>query len=281
MAYEATVFQVMIASPADVQAERGVVREVVYEWNDLHAAAEGLVLLPVGWETHSTPSLAGRAQEIINDTVLAPCDILVGIFWTRLGTPTGDFQSGTAEEIQRHVSSGKPALVYFSTAPIAPDSIDPSQYYALKEFKAWCVQNGLIETFDNKEDFSAKFRRHIQATIRLRREAIAQQAGGQSQQARPELVNGLHLTREAQDLLITASNSSNGLVTHLRHLSGTEIGAGQTSFTRDSSRRNVALWEGAISELLDAKFLVERGNKGEIFEVTHAGYKFAETIQRP
>jgi hypothetical protein len=33
MSYDATVFNVVIASPSDVQFERNVAREVVHEWN--------------------------------------------------------------------------------------------------------------------------------------------------------------------------------------------------------------------------------------------------------
>jgi hypothetical protein len=134
MAYKATVLSVMIASPGDVTEERNLIRDIIHEWNDINSKATECVLLPVGWETHSAPDLGRRAQEIINKSV-EHCDLLVGVFWTRLGTPTGDFESGTVEEIKRHISEGKPAMVYFSTAPVAPQSLDPNQYAALGEFR--------------------------------------------------------------------------------------------------------------------------------------------------
>ena len=37
MSYPATVFSVMIASPGDVGAERAIAREVIAEWNAVHA----------------------------------------------------------------------------------------------------------------------------------------------------------------------------------------------------------------------------------------------------
>jgi hypothetical protein len=138
MAYQATVIPVMLASPGDVINEREIARQVIHDWNYVHSSSAKIVLMPVGWDTHSSPELSGRPQELINNRVLKHCDLLVGIFWTRLGTPTGGFSSGTAEEIQRHVEAGRPAMVYFSDAPIAPSLIKKDQHSALEDFRTWC-----------------------------------------------------------------------------------------------------------------------------------------------
>jgi hypothetical protein len=37
MSYNATIFKVMIASPGDVSMERGIVRDVLAEWNAIHS----------------------------------------------------------------------------------------------------------------------------------------------------------------------------------------------------------------------------------------------------
>src|SRR5580658_3645242 len=108
MPYDARVVKVMIASPGDVSAERQLARDVFYEWNSIHSEDRGLVLLPIGWETHSTPEMGDRPQAIINRQVLADCDLLVAMFWTRIGSPTGTSVSGTVEEIEEHRRLGKP-----------------------------------------------------------------------------------------------------------------------------------------------------------------------------
>jgi hypothetical protein len=114
MPYTATVLPVMIASPGDVREYRTVARDVISEWNHIHSETHKTVMLPVGWDTHSSPELGASPQDLINDRVLEDCDLLIGIFWTRLGSPTTRAPSGTVEEIQRHVRAGKPAMVYFS-----------------------------------------------------------------------------------------------------------------------------------------------------------------------
>jgi nucleoside 2-deoxyribosyltransferase len=163
--YPATVLKVMIASPGDVTAERDVVREVIHEWNAVHSEDKGIVLLPVGWESHSSPEMGARPQEIINRQLLRQCDMLVAAFWTRVGTPTGKADSGTAEEIMEFISAGKPALLYFSSQPIRPDSVDPSQYNALKAFKAQKLAEGLVVDYDSIDEFRTKLRRHMAQTI--------------------------------------------------------------------------------------------------------------------
>lgn len=165
MPYNAQVLEVMIASPSDVTAERGVVRSVLAEWNDLSAKHTGIVLLPVGWETHAVPQMGGHAQEIINRDVLAPCDLLVAVFWTKLSSPTGAAPSGTVEEINEHVASGKMAMLYFSEAPVHPDSIDGEQYRALRTFRKECEAKGLIETFDSLADLRDKFSRQLARVV--------------------------------------------------------------------------------------------------------------------
>lgn len=146
MAYAATAIPVMIASPGDVLDEREAARDVMHTWNYINSIRERVVLIPVGWETHSSPELGERPQQLINDRVLKECDLLVGIFWTRLGTPTGASASGTVEEIERHIAEGNPAMVYFSSRPVAPQMLDPDQYSALMEFRNKCRSMGPVRT---------------------------------------------------------------------------------------------------------------------------------------
>jgi hypothetical protein len=124
MPYTATVFNVMIASPGDVAVERQLAREVVHNWNAIHGESRKMVLMPTGWETHSHPSMEDRAQGVLNKQILVQADLLVAIFWARLGTPTGEAVSGSVEEIERHVKAGKPAMIYFSSAPIRMNQLD-------------------------------------------------------------------------------------------------------------------------------------------------------------
>jgi hypothetical protein len=126
VAYKATALNVMVASPSDVPQERVIVRDVIAEWNVVHAEDRKTVLMPLGWETHATSEMGDRPQAIINGQLLKEADLLVAIFWTRIGSPTGAAKSGTVEEIEEHIGAGKPAMIYFSSALFVPTALTRS-----------------------------------------------------------------------------------------------------------------------------------------------------------
>jgi hypothetical protein len=113
MSYPATVFNVTIASPSDVTEERRIAREAIYNWNAINSESDRLILRPLGWESDTTPEMGEQPQGIINRQMLSRSDLLVAIFWTRVGTPTGKFVSGTVEEIEEHQRAGKMSCCIF------------------------------------------------------------------------------------------------------------------------------------------------------------------------
>jgi len=166
MSFKASTYLVLIASPSDLQEERQAATDVVYEWNALHATAESVVLLPVKWETHALPQSGARPQEAINCQLVNECDILVGMFWTRIGTSTGVAESGTAEEIDRFVAAGKPALLYFSSRPIAPNKIDLRQYEKLRNFKDATYEKALTGSFSGLDELRQTLIRDLMRQVR-------------------------------------------------------------------------------------------------------------------
>src|SRR6266446_5603639 len=100
MPYDSRVYRVLIASPSDVIEEREIAIRVIQDWNNLNSHTRRLVILPLRWETHAAPEYNIRPQEAINRQIVDDCDLLIGVFWTKLGTPTGDADSGTLEEIE-------------------------------------------------------------------------------------------------------------------------------------------------------------------------------------
>jgi hypothetical protein len=153
MPYLAKTYNVFIASPGDVAEERAILREVIMNWNYLHSMSKRIILLPVGWETHSMPIQGDRPQGLINDYILKDCDILVGVIWSRIGSPTGKSISGTVEEIDEFIDSGKPTLLYKSNRPISPDSLDPRQYAEVDKFVKEKMTAGLLQFYNTTDEF--------------------------------------------------------------------------------------------------------------------------------
>jgi hypothetical protein len=157
MPLKSETYRILIASPSDLIDERQAATEAVGEWNAQHAVAESVVLLPVRWETHVMPQTGVRPQE---------ANILLGMFWTKIGTNTGVAESGTVEEIDRFVAAGKPALLYFSSRPIDPNKIDLKQYKKLRTFKEATYKKALTGSFSTVDGLRQTLLRDLLRQVR-------------------------------------------------------------------------------------------------------------------
>jgi hypothetical protein len=266
MPFRANVFKVMIASPGDVDRERTIVTKTLHEWNDVNAPTRQLVLLPVKWETHSTPEYGAHPQTIINRQLLKDADILVAIFGTRIGTATEEHVSGTVEEIEKHVASNKTAKVYFSDRPVPPSSVDRDQYSLLQEFKKECQDSSLYAAYDSLEQFDKDFKRHLELElnhVKYRWLHLPESDG----QANYEPVSA-----DALRLLRTAS-SDDGLVVY--QLSGDGLRAGDQEFL-DGTPRSAAKWKAIVGDLL-GRGALEIAEDG-VYRVTASGYAIVDQV---
>lgn len=274
MPYDAKVIEVMIASPGDVSAERDIVRDVIAEWNAVHARDKQVVLLPIGWDTHASPELDGRPQQMINDRVLAHADVVVGIFWTRLGTPTGKASSGTVEEVQEHHQTGKPVMLYFSDAPVSPGSVDPNQYAAVKEFRSWAQAKGLVASYAGVAAFKDDFRRHLQqmlqnnAYIRGHTEIDLVQLFEEGLRDAPVALS------EHGDTLLRAAAGGDGIVIISRSLDSQSVQTSGFAYGRGETKRDLARWMAAVENLEQQGLIREEST--DFYEVTDAGYNYVE-----
>jgi len=276
MSYTATVFKVMIASPSDVATERNIIRDVLAEWNVVNADNRKIVLLPAGWDTHASPTMGERPQAIINKQVLKTCDLLVGVFWTRIGTPTGEYESGTVEEIEEHIKTGKPTMLYFSDGPVHPDSVDHEQYAALKKFRDVCKGRGIFETYTDVNDFKSKFNRHIQ--LKLNQDEYFTNITPPpelSEIIRSTVPDIPQLTKEAQTLLKEASQDSGG---YIYNLGRGMLQTNEKNFGSDETPRLEAIWKGALLELEHQDLIEATSYERELFKVTREGYAIADLI---
>jgi hypothetical protein len=166
MAFDAKVYKILIASPGDVDEERQAIPDVISRWNNSNAESGRIVLLPVKWETHSAPLMGDRAQAVLNTQMLQTCDMAIGVFWTRLGSPTGASESGTAEEIEWFLKNNRPVMVYFSSRSIDPAKLDIDQYKALKDFEKRMQKIGLTGAYSSTADLCEKLLNQLSINVR-------------------------------------------------------------------------------------------------------------------
>lgn len=143
MGFQSEVLNVFIASPSDTSVQRDEIEMAIYNWNKEHAEDLKTILLPKRWETDIAPGYHPKnPQQIINEKLLKKSDLLIGVFWTKLGTPTSDFASGTLEEVSTFHSLGKDVMVYFVNENVSL-ATDFEEVKKVNEFKKQFRNNNL------------------------------------------------------------------------------------------------------------------------------------------
>ena len=212
--------------------------------------------------------MGGAPQSIIDKRIVKDADLLVGMFWTRLGTPTASYASGAVEEIEEHLKAGKPAMLYFSSAPAPLDSVDPAQYQALKAFKDSCRARGLFD------DFRRKVSKDLQLVMNS--DPLAS-VGGATQSTTS--VMQAPLSPDALALLSAANADGSGTILFERFGGGAEISSNDKVLNEDSTPRTLARWEGAIEELEKGGLLRATSAAREVFELTRDGFAAADAAK--
>jgi hypothetical protein len=171
-----------VASPSDTQEERERLEAVVDELNRGVAAERDLILELLRWETHVRPGIGEDSQAVINAQIPPP-DIVVAIFWKRLGTATPRGGSGTAEEILAVLDAWATGenvelLTYFNQQRYLPTADDLDQLGRLLAFREDLQNRGvLVSTYAGPSDFEAKVREHLSAAVRAWKPLAANVAG--------------------------------------------------------------------------------------------------------
>jgi len=279
MSYQATVYNVMISAPGDVDVECQEVREVIHAWNAAHAEHENKVLLPLDWKRNTVPDASMPAQKSINKQIVEKTDLLVAIFKHRLGTPTDKAPSGSVEEIQEVISAGKPVLLYFSTEAI-PQGKEGEQWNALKAFRASCERETYFHTFENAPAFKDMFKDHLaqKAHDFLENSFIRSESDAVLEIPLAAVYQPIKLSPLASEILKSAA-LDDGRIMQPGELGCFRIHAGQKNFGTDySDARKVAQLKNALAELENGGLINALGFKREIFELTTSGFEVADSL---
>lgn len=177
--------KVFISSPGDVSEERKVILEVLDLFPSRPAFRDRVAIRPIAWDKagSDTPMLAKLTpQEAINNGLPRPsdCDIVIVIFWSRMGTPFTDvdgekYMSGTHWELLDALkSSSTQTVIYQCTRDVtfAVTEEDRRQQYlqVIDFFKSNTFYEGNeikrgINRYNTIEDFRRKFETHFEALI--------------------------------------------------------------------------------------------------------------------
>lgn len=166
---QAQILRIVVASPNDVMDERNILEEVAAELNRGIAKDRSLHIEISRWETDAFPGFHVDGPQGIIDFALniEDCDLLIGIFWKRFGTPTKDAKSGTEHEFRKAYEAwkrnGHPQIMFYFN----------EQNYSLKtkeqweqlgqviDFKTAFPEEGLFRSYTDKFEFEKLVRLNL------------------------------------------------------------------------------------------------------------------------
>jgi hypothetical protein len=158
-------FHVFLASPGDVGPERDAAARVLEGFSD---PTQGRTVVCRRWEDLVPPgakAVDGDFQQLVfRHMTVEECDIFLGIFWGRIGTPTLRAEGGSVEETEQALrlwkEEGRPRIMlYFCNRPIPEGQADPHQVAGVKSFLARVKEVAIPREFT--DDFEAKLRNDL------------------------------------------------------------------------------------------------------------------------
>ena len=164
MPKQSTIIKVFIASPDDLKFERDHIPHLFTEWNLAHP---NVFLLPVMWELSSVPELGKDPQGLIIQRLIPQCDLLIAMFWTKIGTRTSEAKSGTIQEIDEFIKQkgAQQVMLYFCERDIPQNSIVPEAIEQLDTFKKDMKSQGLYQTFKTQDELEKNLYKNFHIKI--------------------------------------------------------------------------------------------------------------------
>lgn len=173
------------ASPSDLNEERDAFRRCIDEYNRLWSDTNSIRFDPVMWEYDTYSAIGSDPQKVISNQIGDNYHLLVGLMWTKFGTPTPRAGSGTEEELHDAIKRWKQhdasvgIMFFFKDAPVYISELDAEQIYKVLKFKAALKQDGILfHHFGgrDKRGFDEVFRQSLTLYARNRAEKYKKQS---------------------------------------------------------------------------------------------------------
>lgn len=131
-----------------------------------------VTVVPVSWSEHAYSEFGIRPQESLNKQLVEEDDPAFAMFADRLGTPTGEADPGTVEEMDVMREAGKHVSIVRSTSPctLSGESAASERLRLEKYLSAVKAGRGSVYEYDTREDLASQVEHVLssQAEIFLR-----------------------------------------------------------------------------------------------------------------
>lgn len=164
MKHNVTVYDLLLSCPGDAYEEcYPAVKGAIEKINADPQINNSISISLKHWSTSSYPQSGGRAQKLLNSQIVNRADMAIAIFWTRFGTPTDDYGSGTEEEIDLLIENKRQVFLYLLDKPIPPSITDSTEYTENRKKIALFQKKyeGLFCVVKDEKDLQEKIVDHI------------------------------------------------------------------------------------------------------------------------
>lgn len=238
-----------------------IAREVIGEWNALHALEQKRILLPLG------------AQE---KAAHAPVDVLVDFFIDTPGATT-EVDDDVAE-IEKQLAEGRPALIYFSEGRVDLTGQHAPEGRALIDFRKKYTA-AVIDSYVDEKEFRAKFAKQLDALIGSHAYFKAIMAPCAGKVAEPAPATKESLSESAQQILIEACDDYDSCIGRNKIGNTLKIQTNGKQLVENNDPATIAKWENAFQELLAGDLIKPNpGTNGQLFGVAPRGIAFLKSI---
>src|SRR5260221_14550311 len=101
------------------------------------------------------------AQAALNEQLLDDCELAIAVFWTRAGTATHDYESGSVEEIEQLLKRGVRVLIYFCERDIPQATLTDEQFQRLQSLRKNYSGRGLVWTYTDVQSLREQVTLHL------------------------------------------------------------------------------------------------------------------------
>lgn len=150
---------VFVSSLSDVYEEREILDGVVRDINNTWMDALGIMLKTKKWETNVPSKITNQDPTDIIIEEIGEYDIHIGIMWSRFGSPTNEYESGTEQEFRtalNYYKEYKKPLIkfYFSKREFRLETQEEiDQFRQVKNFENEIKNMGIIKYYQSIEEF--------------------------------------------------------------------------------------------------------------------------------
>lgn len=263
--FQANCYNVMIVSPSDIQTERNTVKEVLYRWNELNSRYKNIVFSVLGYDINAHADSGVHPQESLNHQLLEDADLVIAIFWTKLGSPTTEYSSGSVEEITKHMEAGKKVFMYFCNKPVDIRYVDQEQYQKLQTYKMSIQGKVFYKEYESDLEFSQIITNDIQLLANTLDSNISnKQSDGKTT-----------VTLLDNEIMILKSMEESGDLQYIQLLDGPNLNGKCLDNPREAAEI-----EESINKLENYGLIEATNYERSLFKLTAEGYRACDEIHK-